>query len=86
MEFSRQSWQPCVVRRRYGLGRERGDSDGFTINFEAPIHLPGRSSPEECRARLQPLTRRLEWWVLAHPEEWELWTRLEWYLAHESNK
>lgn len=61
-----------------------GDSDGFAINFEAPIRLPGRSSPEERRTRLQPLARRLESWVLAHPEEWELWTRLEWYFAHES--
>lgn len=61
-----------------------GDSGGFTISFEPLIHLHGRSSPEECRARLQPLAQRLESWVLAHPEEWELWTRLDRYLAHAS--
>ena len=61
-----------------------GDSDGFEINFDAPIRLLGRSSPEECRARLRPLAQRLESWVLAHPAEWELWTRFDRYLAHGS--
>lgn len=63
-----------------------GDSDGFEINFEAPIHLHGRSDTEERRARLLPLARRLESWLLAHPEQWELWTRLERYLRYDPVK
>ena len=62
-----------------------GDSDGFTINFEPPIRLRGKSSPEECRARLQLLAQRLESWILAHPEQWELWTRVDRYLANASS-
>lgn len=58
-----------------------GDSDGFEINFEAPIHLHGRSDTEQRRARLVPLAQRLESWLLAHPEQWELWTRLERYVT-----
>jgi lauroyl/myristoyl acyltransferase len=63
-----------------------GDSDGFEINFEAPIHLSGRSDPEQRRARLQPLAERLESWLLAHPAQWELWTRLERYLSYDPFK
>lgn len=59
-----------------------GDSDGFEINFYPPIHFHGRSDPEGRRARLLPLAQRLESWLLAHPEQWELWTRLERYVTH----
>ena len=53
-----------------------GDSDGFKVRFEAPIRVAGRSSPEQCRQRLQGLLARLEEWILAHPPQWEIWTRL----------
>jgi KDO2-lipid IV(A) lauroyltransferase len=63
-----------------------GDSDGLEINFEPPMRLHGKSSPEECRARLQLLAQRLESWILAHPEQWELWTRVDRYLAYASKQ
>jgi KDO2-lipid IV(A) lauroyltransferase len=63
-----------------------GDSNGFEINFEPPIRLSGKSSPEECRARLQLLARRLEAWILANPEQWELWTRVDRYLRYASRQ
>lgn len=60
-----------------------GDSDGFSIRFGPPIHLRGRSSPEQCQARLAPLAQLLESSVLANPAEWELWTRLDRYVSRE---
>ena len=41
VEFSRQSWQPCVVRRRYGLSSERGGSNGLTFEFFHSGHILG---------------------------------------------
>jgi Cft2 family RNA processing exonuclease len=41
VEFSRQSWQPCAVRRLYGLGSERAGSDGFTFEFYHSGHILG---------------------------------------------
>ena len=41
VEFSRQSWQRCVVRRRYGLGSERGGSNGLTFEFFHSGHILG---------------------------------------------
>ena len=41
VEFSRQSWQPCVVRRRYGLGSERGGSNELTFEFFHSGHILG---------------------------------------------
>ena len=41
VEFSRQSWQPCVVRRRYRLSSERGGSNGLTFEFFHSGHILG---------------------------------------------
>jgi Cft2 family RNA processing exonuclease len=41
VEFSRQSWQPCVVKRRHSLGGERGANDGFTFEFFHSGHILG---------------------------------------------
>jgi len=41
VEFSRQSWQPCVVRRRYVLSSERGGSNGLTFEFFHSGHILG---------------------------------------------
>lgn len=52
-----------------------GNSSAFRICFEKPICFTGKSSPEIFRDRMASLTSLLESWVLAHPEEWEMWAR-----------
>jgi Cft2 family RNA processing exonuclease len=41
VELSRQSWQPCEVRRRYSLSGERGEGDGLTFEFFHSGHILG---------------------------------------------
>jgi len=41
VEFSRQSWQPCAVGRRYDLGGERGSSNELTFEFFHSGHILG---------------------------------------------
>ena len=41
VEISRQSWQPCEVRRRYSVSGERGESDGLTFEFFHSGHILG---------------------------------------------
>ncbi|HEY5704270.1 MAG TPA: MBL fold metallo-hydrolase [Terrimicrobiaceae bacterium] len=41
VEFSRQSWHPCVVGRQYCLGSERGGNDGLTFEFYHSGHILG---------------------------------------------
>ncbi len=52
-----------------------GNSSCFEINFGVPIRYIGKSSPEDIIGRLIPLVGQLESWLLAHPTQWELWTR-----------
>lgn len=52
-----------------------GNSSAFEVNFGAPVRYTGKSTPEEFTGRLMSKVHRLESWVLAHPTEWELWTR-----------
>lgn len=52
-----------------------GNSSTFKIHFEKPMYNTGKSSPTIFRNRLESLSTLLESWVLAHPEEWELWSR-----------
>ena len=52
-----------------------GNSSGFEINFGAPIRYTGKVSSEDFMERLMPLVGQLESWILAHPTQWELWTR-----------
>jgi lauroyl/myristoyl acyltransferase len=56
-----------------------GDSDGFEVRFGTPVRFTGRSSADASRQRLQPLVERLEGWILEHPAQWEIWTRLDRY-------
>jgi lauroyl/myristoyl acyltransferase len=63
-----------------------GDSDGFEVRFGAPVRFSGRSTGEAGRQRLQPLIERLQAAIVAHPEQWEIWTRLDRYeRANERN-
>ncbi|MFZ0710836.1 MAG: MBL fold metallo-hydrolase [Terrimicrobiaceae bacterium] len=41
VEFSRQSWQPCVVKRPYTFGGERAGGDGLTFEFFHSGHILG---------------------------------------------
>ena len=41
VELSRQSWQPCEVKREYGWSGERGGSDGLTFEFFHSGHILG---------------------------------------------
>jgi Cft2 family RNA processing exonuclease len=41
VELSRQSWQPCEVKRPYGWSGERGGSDGLTFEFFHSGHILG---------------------------------------------
>ena len=41
VEFSRQSWQPCIVKRLYSLGGERGGTNGLTFEFFHSGHILG---------------------------------------------
>ena len=52
-----------------------GNTSGFEIIFGEPIRYTGKSSAEEFTERLMSLVGLLESWVLAHPTQWELWTR-----------
>lgn len=56
-----------------------GDSDRFEIRFGEPIRFQGRSSGDATRQRLQTLVDRLQGWILDHPDQWEIWTRLDRY-------
>ncbi len=58
VEFSRQSWQPCVVRRRYGLGGERGGSNGLTLRVFSFGPYPGRRRSDYPRRRQDRLLHR----------------------------
>jgi KDO2-lipid IV(A) lauroyltransferase len=52
-----------------------GNSSAFEVNFDAPVRYTDKSTPEAFTGRLMSNVHRLESWVLAHPTEWELWTR-----------
>ncbi len=41
VELSRQSWQPCDVKREYGWSGERGGGDGLTFEFFHSGHILG---------------------------------------------
>jgi len=53
-----------------------GNTSGFEIIFDAPIRYTGKPAPEEFTAQLMSMVGLLESWILAHPTEWELWTRV----------
>lgn len=53
-----------------------GNTSDFEIIFNAPIRYTGKSSAGEFTGRLMSMVGLLESWVLAHPTQWELWTRV----------
>jgi len=63
----------CVVLPMLCLGSLRS----LTLEFGEPVALaPGSSRGEFAAANLPVLARILEDQIRAHPDQWELWTKL----------